>query len=82
MALQRAGAWDATQIDQGPPPRIAQWRRMDRILPPDLTPHSRAACWAQHENRDRGTRYFCTRDRGHSGRHAAGSGTWVIAVWP
>jgi len=45
-------------------------------LPPDLTvdlgPHcdSTSAGWS------------CTRQRGHTGRHAAGNGERIVAVWP
>lgn len=47
-------------------------------LPPDLTPCGRGtggcpATWIV---------FACTRHEGHTGRHAAGDGSRVVAVWP
>ena len=47
-------------------------------LPPDLTPsaHTMTPCCGA------GWRgLVCTRLRGHTGRHAAGDGQHIVAVW-
>jgi len=48
-----------------------------RTLPPDLLAYLTGSpmCGA-------GTRFTCTRLPGHTGRHAAGNGAYIIAVWP
>jgi hypothetical protein len=48
-----------------------------RTLPPDLLAYLNGApvCGA-------GTRVICTRLPGHMGRHAAGNGVYIVAVWP
>lgn len=64
-------------------------RRPLATLPPDLTygggSVENAWCGAQlhltDANGDDVTRW-CTRRPGHSGRHAAGTGETIIAVWP
>jgi hypothetical protein len=53
-------------------------------LPPDLTltgqgwraGQSRILCLVMWHGRQ------CTRRAGHTGRHAAGNGTHIVAVWP
>jgi len=47
-----------------------------RTLPPDLLAYvTRGLCGA-------GARVTCTRLPGHTGRHAAGNGVYIVAVWP
>lgn len=55
---------------------------------PDMTPskpyQSKQTCHRQKEFHFGGIIrrvYFCTRSEGHFGRHAAGDGGQVIAVW-
>jgi len=50
-------------------------REKMRTLPPDLSPVGTPICGA-------GTRVTCTRPPGHTGRHAAGNGVYIVAVWP
>lgn len=53
-------------------------------LPPDLTPRGRRPdrCWrVEHATSPHGG-FGCTRLAGHTGRHAAGDGTVIRAVWP
>jgi hypothetical protein len=61
-------------------------------LPPDLTPggvEGRPACWRvetgiKAEQRPTGgiwKSWACTRPVGHTGRHAAGDGEKIRAVW-
>ena len=48
-------------------------------LPPDLTPSLMPGarhCCAEHPHS-----LICTRLPGHTGRHAAGDGDFIIAVW-
>jgi hypothetical protein len=47
-------------------------------LPPDLTPT--LVAFVCEVGRWRG--WYCSRARGHTGRHAAGNGTHIVAVWP
>jgi len=61
-----AMAWDSTNLNDL------------STLPPDYTPlmtfHNRCrAEWAA---------WFCTRLDNHTGRHAAGDGVVIRAVWP
>ena len=60
-----------------------EWSRWDEggptALPPDLTPwlpFGEPACGAANS---RGL--ICTRLPGHTGRHAAGDGDFIVAVW-
>ena len=61
-----------------------EWSRWDKggptSLPPDLTasllPGSRH-CRAWHHQWG----LICTRHAGHTGRHAAGDGDFIVAVW-
>jgi hypothetical protein len=46
-------------------------------LPPDLTLINSVVCPGRHP-----VGYWCTRPEGHTGRHAAGNGTHILAVWP
>ena len=67
-------------------PRInaaIEWSRWDEgrrtALPPDLTPwlpFGEPHCGATNS---RGL--ICTRLPGHTGRHAAGDGEFIVAVW-
>lgn len=53
-------------------------------LPPDLTPVGRwrDRCWKiTHAHSPHGG-FGCTRLAGHTGRHAAGDGEVIRAVWP
>lgn len=53
------------------------------VLPPDLTPTGRRSdrCWkVEHATSPQGG-FGCTRIAGHTGRHAAGDGRFVRAVW-
>lgn len=46
-------------------------------LPPDYTPDDDLPqCGAWRNG------YGCTRQPGHTGRHAAGTGERIVAVWP
>ena len=47
-------------------------------LPPDFTPDYGAKCLSHHDL----SGFVCTRWAGHTGRHAAGDGWSVVAVWP
>jgi hypothetical protein len=47
-------------------------------LPPDLNPGG--DCLAVYGGSV--WPYLCTRPDGHRGRHAAGDGTRIVAVWP
>lgn len=71
--------------------RTREWRS-DQLLPglnPSPAEEARAfplqqrfsgrPCLAEAPWRDFDV--FCTRSRGHGGRHAAGDGSYVIAVW-
>jgi hypothetical protein len=49
-------------------------------LPLDLTPNPSPGCPAVYGGPE--WPYVCTRPLGHSGRHAAGDGTRIVAVWP
>jgi hypothetical protein len=51
-----------------------------RALPPDLNPRGVCSCSAVYGGPE--WPYFCTRRDGHRGRHAAGDGTRIVAVWP
>lgn len=62
---------------------VNEWSLWDEggptSLPPDLTPsrppgagHCRA--WHPHG-------LICSRRAGHTGRHAAGDGDFIVAVW-
>ena len=60
-----------------------EWSRWDEggptSLPPDLTPSLLPAarlCCADHPHG-----LICTRLPGHTGRHAAGDGDFIVAVW-
>lgn len=46
-------------------------------LPQDLTPNQGIPCDGWHEEAG----YLCTRNDGHTGRHAAGTSELVVAVW-
>ena len=47
-------------------------------LPPDYTPLNGPHC-----NDEAGAEgWTCTRIPGHTGRHAAGDGEHILAVWP
>jgi hypothetical protein len=60
------------------------WIRGDEHAPdwvPDLTTglaRDRPYCKAREPRKD----FWCTRLLGHTGRHAAGDGTRIVAVWP
>ena len=63
---------------------VNEWSRRDGSgpanLPPDLTPRllpSARHCRAWHHQWG----LICTRRAGHTGRHAAGDGNFIIAVW-
>ena len=60
-----------------------EWSRWDEggrtSLPPDLTPSlipGARHCCADHPHG-----LSCTRRAGHTGRHAAGDGDVIVAVW-
>lgn len=60
-----------------------EWACLDKdakaSLPPDLTPSLLPGahhCCARHPNG-----CICTRLPGHTGRHAAGTGSHIIVVW-
>ena len=62
---------------------VNEWSRWDEggpyELPPDLTPWRPGAghCGAwQHPHG-----LICSRLPGHTGRHAAGDGEFIVAVW-
>ena len=62
---------------------VNEWSRWDEggptNLPPDLTPPFRPGahyCRAEHPHG-----VICTRLLGHTGRHAAGDGDFIFAVW-
>ena len=60
--------------------RLTSWMHWDgptESLPPDLTPIGGVAVCGEWW----GTRH-CTRRAGHTGRHAAGTGERIVAVWP
>ena len=65
--LKGRGEW---WVDYGP--------GTDFPLPPDFTPDSGPTCPAHHGV----SAFMCTRRVGHTGRHAAGDGESVVAVWP
>lgn len=46
-------------------------------LPPDLMPYNETYETCDAEWGD----WYCTRIRGHTGRHAAGTGAVIVAVW-
>ena len=50
------------------------------VYPPDLTSRrlNVETCWARYPGR----LFTCTRRTGHTGRHAAGTGAHIVAVWP
>jgi hypothetical protein len=52
-----------------------------RSLPLDHTANPYPGCRAVYVGPEE-CPYFCTRQRGHSRRHAAGDGTHILAVWP
>ena len=54
---------------------MSRWMATGEDLPPDLT-SGPVCCRAQWG------RWVCTRRPGHTGRHAAGTGTHIVAVWP
>lgn len=60
----------------------SRWFRWDEggptSLPPDLTSRMPGArhCCAEHPHG-----LVCTRLPGHTGRHAAGDGDFIVAVW-
>ena len=62
---------------------VNEWSRWDEggptSLPPDLTP------WlpfgAPHCGATNSRGLICTRLLGHTGRHAAGDGQHIVAVW-
>lgn len=50
-------------------------------LPPDLTARL-AGSFCDAQKRDlHGLPWLCTRASGHTGRHAAGDGRFIVAVW-
>jgi hypothetical protein len=51
--------------------------RPDPRLPPDLCRNQGSTCVAIGDHS-----YICTRSAGHTGRHAAGTGRYIVAVWP
>ena len=75
--------WDITELP-------ARFQRAPlTTLPPDFTTgggfESDRMCLDELHLEDsfgRDVARFCTRRTGHSGRHAAGTGEIVIAVWP
>ena len=63
---------------------VNEWSRWDEggptSLPPDLTPRllpGARHCRAWHHPHG----LICTRLLGHTGRHAAGDGDFIVAVW-
>ena len=72
---------DEVRMEHGPSRR--DWCRWDEdgpiVLPPDLTP------WlpfgAPHCGATNSRGLICTRLLGHAGRHAAGDGDFIVAVW-
>ena len=72
---------DEVRMEHGPSRR--DWCRWDEdgpiVLPPDLTP------WltfdAPHCGAKNSRGLICTRLRWHTGRHAAGDGDFIVAVW-
>lgn len=55
----------------------ARGRSIPHAAVPDLTDHCPGPyCRARHEDG-----WVCTRLRGHTGRHAAGTGEWIRMVW-
>lgn len=65
------------------PPKDRSWSVMthrlsvwDRRLPPDLTGDNPRICAAANHGM-----FTCTRHRDHTGRHAAGDGDHIVAVW-
>lgn len=67
---------------------LAEWNSAgsaNRVrLPPDLTNRSTGQCgillrWTDSDDRNRA--WVCTRRTGHMGRHAAGDGHHIRAVW-
>lgn len=66
---------------------MTAWTWLDATedaLPPDLTRTTGRPCWAAARvaTAGEGGVLICTRGRGHTGRHAAGDGTQIVAVWP
>ena len=73
---------DEVRMEHGPSRR--DWCRWDEdgpiVLPPDLTPWllpGARHCNARHHSHG----LNCTRLPWHTGRHAAGDGTHIVAVW-
>lgn len=64
-------------------PRFARWAAVYVLkgkLPPDLTRHERNHCYRLNPFGHWG-HWACTRRFGHGGRHAAGDGKHIRAVW-
>jgi hypothetical protein len=71
----RAGErdWDSIQL-----------RMAVSMLPLDLTPGSwpgASSCWRSRASGSLWRNWGCTRLAGHAGRHAAGDGIRIRAVW-
>lgn len=62
--------------------KVLRWTRWTEpydgtVLPPDFTPFPSAdGCGSRWH------KYVCTRGENHTGRHAAGDGGVIVAVWP
>lgn len=58
-----------------------EWEAGGVSTVPDLTPNwlpkGRRSCPSSHSRWG----YFCTRLEDHTGRHAAGTGFHIVAVW-
>lgn len=66
---------------------MTAWTWLDApedALPPDLTGVGVWPCWQAKRVAMAETAgiLVCTRGRGHTGRHAAGNGIQIVAVWP
>jgi hypothetical protein len=67
--------WDIHGYERSVGRRLTREERY-RILPPDLTPDG--ATWCREFS---ALGWLCTRAPSHTGRHAAGTGDHIIAVW-
>lgn len=83
--IKRTTSWTTEEVRS----ESGEWDRFDAgddvELPPDLTPASSitGGCPQQWVRMDRpNVVWACTRPGGHTGRHAAGTGTHIVAVWP
>lgn len=75
--------YDAVRQDgAGMPHKLDSWEHAEpdqTHLPPDYTPGGNMATICRATSPRYG--YVCTRNPHHTGRHAAGDGLHILAVW-